>query len=673
MRHGRGGGSSLELPEDEDLEEAREAGLLRILKLARGEFFWILVGLLLLFMGLVPLLAMPIYFGKVIDDIGSTVKTPAEKRTAVYGHLMELVALLFVGTASTIGRAFIFNGAGERVVARLRLALFKAIMQQEIAMFDRRKTGELLSRLTADTTSLQDVATSNVSMFVRGIAQMAFSGALMFYTSWQLATVILCVVPPLVLVVAVYGRVVKRLSTKYSDALGHASDVAQQSVANVRTVRSFAAEDLEVEKYAKAVGDPDDPQMRQCCWYPRGPSSYYAGIQKTIAGAFFQAFVTLVGLGAITAVIWFGAFQVIDGHLSQGSLITFILYSVQIAGSFGMMAGLLASLFSAKGASRRTFQLIDRVPRVPTCGGETRPRMQGVIEFQKVNFEYPSRKDVPVLRDFSLLIPENETVAFVGSSGAGKSTILALIQRFYDVSSGRILIDGLPLETLDPSWVRRNFAYVQQEPTLFGATIAQNIAYGYAVREGNPDAVPSREALENVAKLSNAHDFITSFPEGYDTVVGERGVRLSGGQKQRIAIARALMMDPRVLLLDEATSALDAENEAIVARAVEKAMVGRTTLIVAHRLSTVKSAKTIVVVEKGSIAATGSHEELLVKSEKYKELVQGQLVQGQPSESASPSTTNSTVSANGHHDGSSPAPPGPPEGGRASLAQRLLR
>jgi len=492
-------------------------------------------------------------------------------------------------------------------------------------MFDRRKTGELLSRLTADTTSLQDVATANVSMFFRGITQVTFSVALMFYTSWQLALLVIAVVPLCVFAISLYGRRMKKLATRYSDALGAASDVAQQSVSNIRTVRSFAAEELESRKYEDAVGDPDNLDNRRCCWYPRGTSSYKAGIQKQIAGAFFIAFVTLFGSGAIVAVIWYGAFCVVNGDLSQGSLITFILYSVQIAGALGMMAGLVSSLFSAKGASKRTFQLIDRRPRVPVEGGDRPEHLEGIIRFEDVSFAYPTRLDVFVLKNFTLDIPKNATFAFVGTSGAGKSTVLALIQRFYEVSSGRILIDNVPLDTLDPSCVRRHFAYVQQEPTLFGATIAHNIAYGYAVRMGSPDAIPSQELLESVAKDAFAHDFIKAFPDGYETVVGERGVRLSGGQKQRIAIARALLMDPRVLLLDEATSALDAESEAVVARAIEKAMVGRTTLIVAHRLSTVQNADKIVVIEGGSIADIGSHSELLQRCEKYQELVRRQL------------------------------------------------
>jgi ATP-binding cassette subfamily B protein len=545
-----------------------------------------------------------------------------------------------------VGRAIIFNGAGERVVARLRIKLFRAVIMQDIAMFDKRKTGELLSRLSADTTSLQDVATTNISMFIRAIANVFVSFGLMFYTSWKLASCILIVVPVTAIIVALYARTLKRLSTKYSDALGQSSDVAQQSVANVRTVRSFAAEQVESVKYERAVGNPDTADNVRRCWMPIGESSYKAGIQRVIAGAFFMGVVTFLGLGVITIVVWYGAYIVIQGELDAGELITFILYSVQIGGSLGMMSGLVVSIFQAKGASKRTFQLIDRVPQVPVTGGLCPSKMDGHIRFEDVSFQYPARPDVSVLKNFTLDIPMNKTVAFVGQSGAGKSTVLALIQRFYDVTGGRILIDGNPLTDLDPSWVRTNFAYVQQEPVLFGASIAHNIAYGYSVKMRDPENMPKEDELQRVAKDAFAHDFISSFPEGYKTLVGERGVRLSGGQKQRVAIARALLMDPRVLLLDEATSALDAESEAYVAEAIGKAMIGRTTLIVAHRLSTVQNSDMIVVVDGGNIADIGTHSELMDRCSKYQDLIKRQL----RGETDREHTIRRQISSGSHHE-----------------------
>lgn len=626
------------MPPEDEFEDGSDPGLRRIMVLARKEWCWLSVGIFLLFFSLLPMLVMPLFFGKVITAITDVKLSKDAKWEHVNKYLTELMAVVILGAITSVGRALIFNGSGERVVARLRIQLFRAIIQQDIAMFDKRKTGELLSRLTADTTSLQDVATTNISMFIRGFAQTFISFGLMYWTSWQLATCILAVVPVTAVVIAVYGRTLKKLATQYSDALGAASDVAQQSVSNVRTVRSFAAEDIESAKYEAAVGNPDATDNVRCCWYPLQQSSYKAGIKRVVAGAFFMGFVTVIGLGVITVVIWFGAYQVINGNLDAGELISFILYSVQIGASLGMMSSLVVSLYSAKGASKRTFQLIDREPSVPVKGGERPNRMEGQIRFDNVSFHYPARPDVVVLKNFSLDIPMNQTVAFVGQSGAGKSTVLSLIQRFYDVTGGQILIDEKPLTSLDPSWVRTNFAYVQQEPVLFGATIEHNIGYGHCVKMGSPEDLPEHDEIVKVAKDAFAHEFIESFPEGYQTLVGERGVRLSGGQKQRVAIARALLMDPRVLLLDEATSALDAESEAYVAEAIGKAMIGRTTLIVAHRLSTVQNADMIVVIDGGQIVDKGTHEELLVNCPKYQDLVRRQLRGGDgPSGPASPS------------------------------------
>eukprot|EP00930_Biecheleria_cincta_P084961 TRINITY_DN74383_c0_g1_i1.p1 TRINITY_DN74383_c0_g1~~TRINITY_DN74383_c0_g1_i1.p1 ORF type:complete len:672 (-),score=106.46 TRINITY_DN74383_c0_g1_i1:120-2135(-) len=622
----RGPSRTVELPPEDDLEAGSDPGLRRILRLAGPEWCWLCVGTILLFFSLAPMLVMPKYFGKVISTITDPKLDADAKMASTTKTLIELVVVVGLGSLATIGRAFIFNGGGERVVARLRIRLFKAIVQQEIGMFDKRKTGELLSRLSADTTEVQDAATTNISMFIRGTCQTLISFGLMFYTSWQLACLILLVIPPTAIIVSCYGRKLRLLATKASDALGVASDIAQQSVSNIRTVRSFAAEDIEACKYSEAVGDPDETENKKCCWYPAKESSYKAGMQRTVASAAFMGFVTFIGLGAITVVIWYGAYQVIHGQMDAGELITFILYSVQIGASLGMMSSLVATMYKAKGASKRTFQLIDREPRIPVSGGvQPENGMEGHISFDKVSFSYPTRADVDVLKNFSLEIPKDKTVAFVGHSGSGKSTVLALIQRFYDVTAGQILIDGTPLKVLDPRWVRGNFAYVQQEPVLFGDTIAQNIAYGHFVKQGSAHEVPDQVTLEKVAKDAFAHDFIMRFPEQYNTLVGERGVQLSGGQKQRIAIARALLINPRVLLLDEATSALDAESEAYVAEAISKAMVGRTTLIVAHRLSTVRNADMIVVMDNGCIIDQGTHEELLSRCTKYQELIRRQL------------------------------------------------
>lgn len=706
------------MPSDADLEDGMEgkkaASPWRIFTLARPEWPWLVLGLVFLVFSLIPYLFLPIAIGRILDALVKD-NSNEEKEDELTLIVLVLLMILLVGSLFALVRSFIFNTAGERVVARLRVSLFKSIINQEIGLFDKRKTGELLSRLGTDTTSLQDVATSSVSMFFRGTIQLLFNAAIMFVSSWKLTLVVFGVVPTIIISIVLYGRVVRRLATKYSDALGRATDTAQESIANVRTMRSFAGEFVEVAKYTRSIGDPDARAGDDLgfygpagpsggwCWLPprapphRLPTTYRLGVQKQALTATFIAFTSFMGLGAFILVVWFGGKLVIEGDLTVGDLVAFMLYTTQIGASIGMMSGLVGSIFVAQGASKRTFQLIDREPKVPASGGldpdgphwekaagekaPARPpaagaaaaaavvvkaprkalkqgeggpdedasggrgggagvelvgkaavpaaaAFKGAIAFDNVHFAYPSRPDVPVLKGLTLAIPVNATVAFVGSSGAGKSTVLALLERFYDATSGTITVDGHDLRTLDPRYLRRHVALVAQEPVLFGMTVAQNIAYGYAAARGDPDATPTREDVQAAASAAFAHDFIAGFPEGYDTLVGERGVRLSGGQKQRIAIARALLVDPRVLLLDEATSALDAESEHLVQKAINALMKSRTTLVVAHRLSTVRNADQIVVIADHAVSAVGTHDELLSSSAIYADLVKRQLSAG---------------------------------------------
>eukprot|EP00747_Dinoflagellata_sp_TGD_P016302 gnl/TRDRNA2_/TRDRNA2_125020_c0_seq1.p1 gnl/TRDRNA2_/TRDRNA2_125020_c0~~gnl/TRDRNA2_/TRDRNA2_125020_c0_seq1.p1 ORF type:complete len:658 (+),score=119.57 gnl/TRDRNA2_/TRDRNA2_125020_c0_seq1:83-2056(+) len=640
---GKGAQKTAEMPTKEDLEDGmsgvKPAGVSRVFKVASPEVPWLVLGMVLLVGSLAPGLLLPLLFGRMMDVVAEPGLSTDERHTRVDRMALEMIVLLLFGAVCVLLRAFVFNVAGERVVARLRIQLFKAIVSQEIGLFDKRKTGELLSRLSTDTTSLQDVATSNLSMFFRGVVQLVISSLLMFYTSWKLSVLAFTVVPVVVLGISLYGRAVKKLAVKYSDALSRSSDVAQETISNMRTVRSFAAEQVETIKYMRAVGNPDLAGPGTCCWIPSAKevSTYRLGVQKQILSASFISFVTVVGSGACVLIVWVGCRLVIAGDLSPGELVTFALYSVQIAASIGMMMGLLTQVFVALGASRRTFQLIDRPPQVPASGGEyPETALVGRITFENVDFAYPSRPDVFVLKGFSLDIPVNKTFAFVGTSGAGKSTVLALIERFYDANAGRVLIDGRDVKSLDPRYFRRSMALVSQEPVLFGVTIAENISYGYSSSQGDPDAKPPLERIEEAAKAAFAHDFIMGFPSGYGTLTGERGIRLSGGQKQRIAIARALLSDTRVLLLDEATSALDAESEHFVQKAIDKLMANRTTLVVAHRLSTVRHADQIVVIDGGGIDAVGSHDELMSSSSKYQDLVRRQLSSGDDKASAPP-------------------------------------
>ncbi|GMI17664.1 hypothetical protein TrLO_g10540 [Triparma laevis f. longispina] len=601
----------------------------RLLAIAKPEWGIMSIGFFFLIITQVATMAIPWYFGRLIDVISDGEKTKEENREEMREIVIQLLIIMVVASFFLFFRGFIFNGAGERVVARLRIRLFKAILQQEIAFFDKNKTGELLSRLSSDTSKLQDAATASVSMFFRTCISVVISIILMFVTSAKLTGVMLVAVPLLIVFAVTYGRFVKRISKRYTDALAKAADVANESISNIRTTRAFAAEDVEVGRYAKLIGDPDDKTDNYWCWMPNRESSYSLGIKKAMGHGGFIGVVGGLGQVTLVGLLWYGGELVLNEEMTAGRLITFMMYALQTGASLAVFAGLFSSFMDAMGASSRTFEIIDREPELKLRGGKPVDQLQGEIKFDNVSFHYPSRKDITVLDQFHLDIAKNSTVALVGQSGGGKSTVISLLERFYDVSSGTISIDGMDLRDLDPSLMRLNFGLVSQEPVLFGVSILDNISYGWAAKHYNdPEKhteAPPRERIIEVAKMANAHSFIETFPEGYDTLVGERGIKLSGGQKQRIAIARALLVDPSILLLDEATSALDAQSEEVVQEAIDRVMEGRTVVIVAHRLSTIQAADIIVMMKDHKIVDKGSHTELMKRCSEYQELVSKQL------------------------------------------------
>jgi ABC-type multidrug transport system fused ATPase/permease subunit len=691
---GEGGGG------DDNDEAGKSDGpsVSRLIALSRPEWPAMGAATLALIVSTLAGLATPTYFGKMIDTISRDDEDDNENgggddpngvnsndnndngESQALRKLneitLELLCIFAVGAVFTFFRGAIFNSAGERVVARVRRRLFSAMLAQEIGFFDSNKTGDLMNRLSSDTTKLQDAATTNVSMFLRSFVSLVLSLALLFYTSWSLTLVALAVVPAIIVAAALYGRFMKKLSRRYQDMLAKASDVSQESISNVRTTRSFAAEQVEFRKYARRVGDPDrlddttattnnsgvnnnsdvnrgGSDVGCCSWLPEEESSYKLGVYKAIGYGAFAGGMSLMGYSAVVCVLWYGGRLVISGELSTGALISFVLYVSNIGASLATLAGLFSSVMEAIGASARVFEIIDRVPKIRLSGGHRPPLLSShssthsspassgppagfgggfAIAFEDVSFHYPSRPDVTVLRHISLTVAENSTTALVGPSGGGKTTLFSLLLRFYEPSSGRITVASHDLMGLDPSFVRRRMALVSQEPVLFAMSIRDNIAYGWqATASSSSSERPSKAQVEAAARAANAEGFILGFPEGYDTLVGERGVRLSGGQKQRIAIARALMVDPAVLLLDEATSALDSESEHLVQEAIDRAMVGRTVLVIAHRLSTVVHADLIAVVDGRTIVGRGSHEELLSGCATYADLVKRQMQQGRSS------------------------------------------
>jgi len=573
----------------------------RLLALARPEWRRILVGTIFLLLASVMSLAYPQAVRMIVDGALAKDKGPGGGGSVIDNAALGMIVIFALQAVAIALRYVMFTLAGERVVARLRRTLYEHVLAQEIAFFDERRTGELGSRLASDTTVLQNTVSVNVSMLLRNGASVIGGVALLFYTSPLLTLIMLSVVPAVALGAVIYGKRIRRLSKQAQDALGDAGNVAAEAIAGIRTVRSFTAEPLEGERYGAAI-----------------ERTFQLARQRAVAGATFMGAATLAAYGAIALVLWYGGKLVMRDAMSVGELTSFVLYTLIVAVGLGAMGELWTDFMRASGAAERVFELLDRKPTIALTGGEVPATVTGRVTLEKVEFSYPARPDVPVLRGVDLVVAPGEVVALVGPSGAGKSTVAALLGRLYDPQRGRVLLDGRDVRELDPTWLRKQIGVVAQEPILLSGTIEENVRYGRA--DASDDEV--RAAL----RAANAHDFVWAFPEGHKTRVGERGVQLSGGQKQRVAIARALLKDPRILVLDEATSALDAESEHLVQQALDRLMKGRTTLVIAHRLSTVMHADRVVVVEGGQIVQSGRHGELMATEGLYRRLVERQFV-----------------------------------------------
>lgn len=526
-----------------------------------------------------------------------------QANTGSLDQILVLMVGVFVVNAGLVWfRHYSLSWLGERVVADLRVLVFDRVLTLPLAWFHDRRSGELVGRLASDVTVVEGIMGGQLSMGLRNALQLVGALVMLFVIDVQLTLLMLAIVPPLTLTMIYFGRRIRKMARTVQDELARVSGHVQESIGAIGTVQAFVRESYEAGRYRTGVEQAFRETLSMVRWR-----------------SWFMSTAMTAGYVGVTAVVWIGGRALIRGELTPGQLLSFFLYTFIVAGALDNVSDLWSALQRAAGATDRLFAVVDTVPAIRDPEpARALPAGKGALKLERVSFAYPSRRGQPVLTDVDLEVAPGEVVALVGPSGAGKSTILSLLYRFYDVDAGRVLIEGVDVRELRLGELRRALAMVAQEPVLFSGTIRDNIGYGRA------GATPAE--IERAARDAYAHDFITGFPDGYATVIGERGTKLSGGQKQRIALARALLADPRVLILDEATSNLDAESEAAVQAALARLMHGRTTIIVAHRLSTVRDADRIVVIEGARVVEQGRHDELMARRGTYHRLVEHQLI-----------------------------------------------
>ncbi len=514
------------------------------------------------------------------------------------------VAVAVTLAVATYFRFYLMMSTGERVVTDLRRAVFDHLLNLSPGFYETARTGELVSRLASDTTVVQQVIGYGLSMFVRNLIMMIGAAAMLFFTSWKLAVLVLAGVPATLVPILLLGRRVRRLSRRSQDRVADVSAHVDEAVHEVRTVQAYAHEDTDRAAFGR-----------------HAEAAYAAAAASLAQKSALIAAVMLIAFCAVGVILWVGGHDVLAGRLTPGELSAFVFYAGVVATGAGTVSEVWGDLQRAAGATERLFELLDARPAiVAPAAPRPAPRAPRLYEFDEVTFAYASRTQAPALERFSLRIAAGERIALVGPSGAGKSTVLALLLRFYDPQAGAIRIDGTDLRDMDPRALRRLIAVVPQEPVIFAASAFDNVRYG------RPEA--SRAEVERACGEAFAAEFIARLPQGLDTPLGERGVTLSGGQRQRLSIARALLADRPLLLLDEATSSLDAESERMVQQALERLERGRTTLVIAHRLATVQHADRIVVLDRGAIVAQGTHAELMRQGGLYASLAQLQFLDG---------------------------------------------
>jgi ATP-binding cassette subfamily B protein len=542
-------------------------------------------------------LAVPLALRRIID-FGFT----AQGGGFINQYFAGLFGVVVILAFATFGRFYLVTWLGERLAADVRMALFNRVIDLSPGFYDTTKTGEITSRLTNDITMIQSALGSTTSVALRNVLLMIGGTIAMVWTSPLLSGLALVVVPVVIVPIIFLGRRVRKLTRTNQDRIAVMTDYATEILGAVRTVQSFTQEANERVRFGGRVS-----------------SAFETAVKRIRTRGVLTAIVIMLIFGAVDLVLWVGARQVLGGSMSGGQLAQFVLYAIIAASSTGALTEVYGELQQAAGAAERISELLQTEPeiRVPDHPMPLPEPALGSLAFDHVTFHYPARPDAPALHEFTIDVKAGETVALVGPSGAGKSTVFALLTRFYDPQAGVISVDGVDIKTADPLEVRARLGIVPQDTFIFAASALENIRYG------RPDA--SDEDVRAAADAAQASEFLDRLPDGFDTYLGERGVRLSGGQRQRIAIARAILRDPAILLLDEATSSLDAESERLVQAALERLVTNRTTLVIAHRLATVLKADRIAVMDQGKVVATGRHEDLMRQGGLYARLAQLQF------------------------------------------------
>ena len=583
----------------ESIQKAK--GIFTYLRPYRLQF---LIGWIFLALSTSAGLVFPFLMGQLLGSGSAKPKNLEESvRLIDLNNVNTIAILLFIlfGVQSLFSyfRVVIFTNVTENALRDVRKSAFNKLIYMPMDFFNQNKVGELTSRLSSDIVQIQDTLKTTISEFFRQIIMIVGGITFLFFLSWKLALIMLGTVPVMAIIAVFFGRFIRNLSKKAQDQAASSNSIIEEALSGISNVKSFTNEGFVLSKYMKAIEEIRTLNIKSGVW--RG---------------LFISFIIFCLFGAIVFIVWQGLLMTQGPHpeLSAQSFYSFIMFTIMMGASIGSLPDLYASIQKSIGATENLMNIINSPSEKETLIGTEQPEINGEISFEHVEFSYPQRSDIKVLNDISFKANVNDTIALVGTSGSGKSTISSLLLKYYTITSGAIQFNGTPIEKIDTHYLRSKMAIVPQEVILFGGSIRENIAFG------NTDA--DEAAIIAAAKQANAWEFISSFPEGLETEVGDRGIQLSGGQKQRIAIARAIIKNPTILILDEATSALDSESEKLVQDALDKLMVGRTSIVIAHRLSTVRNANQILVIQQGEIAEKGTHDELIALNGHYSKLVE---------------------------------------------------